>query len=40
MGGKESERREERQVSVVRCLVTVETDGVGKKPNYLFLAKD
>lgn len=39
-GGKEGRREErERQISVVRSLVSLATDGV-EKPNYLFLTKD
>ena len=42
MGGEEKRRggREERgRLILVRCLVSVETDGV-EKNNYLFFAKD
>lgn len=42
MGGEERKRgggEERGRLVLVRCLVSVETDGV-EKTNYLFLAKD
>lgn len=37
--GGRGEGKRERQISTLRCLVSLETDGV-EKTNYLFFAKD